>query len=118
APAQVFGMHAVAVAIPVVAGLGTGAAGAHIRLRIADQHVGHLVVAPEAAQRQAAVGFPAEGLHALHIALEQHHAGRLARTVPHALRSLEDGDAVVGFGIDVGGGRVHAPAATAIDLLA
>ena len=55
-------------------------------------------------------------LETLRLTFEQHGAGRSPRPPAYALRTLDDGQAVVGLRCDVGAGRVH-PVGTGADHL-
>ena len=52
------------------------------------------------------------------VALEQHGAGHVAGAMDHGLRTLEHGQAIIGIGKHIGGGRVHAATAATQNLLA
>ena len=83
-----------------------------------DAEVPDEIVAPEARAERTGVRRVARALESLHFAFERHRRGGVARPAQHRLRALGDDDAVVGFGEDIGRGRVHAHAAAAEQLLA
>ena len=116
APAPPGRMHPQARAVFVRLALRTRGAHAPIPLRMACQHFGHLVIAPEAACQRRAVKADAGLLENGPAPLELHHACRHARAVRHALRPLDERDLLVGIRVDVRQRRIHALPAAAVQL--
>ena len=105
--------HHIAVAVLVVIGFGTVATGAHIAGRVAQGQVQHLVVAVARTDQRTGIGTQARFLEARCIAFEAHGAGRGTCPPAHALRALDDGQAVEALRCDVGQRVVHARGAGA-----
>lgn len=99
--------HGVAVAVLVVLRMRVVRGHAAIGIGRAGGQVDVLVVAAERPADETAVEAHAGALETRRHALEQHGAGRRARTVQHGLRPFHDGDLVIAFRRDVRGRRIH-----------
>ena len=105
--------HGVAIAVLVIVGVGGIADHPYIAQRATGGGIDGLVEAAVGARQQAGIDPCTEFAEVLGLALEQDGACRGARAPKHALRALDHGELVVGFGGDIGGGCVHAPGAGA-----
>ncbi|MCY1410665.1 hypothetical protein D9M71_260360 [compost metagenome] len=105
--------HGVAIAVFIVVGARLVADETRIAVAVARCGIQHLVEAAVGAAQQAGIDPAAKLAEFLRLAIEEDGPGRGARAPDHALRTLDHGQAVIGFRRDVRGGGVHAVGAGA-----